>query len=39
MLSNAATDHTKDIGPKGLMGHDGSDNSTLDDRLNKYGKP
>ena len=37
-LWQASRDHTKDIGPKGLTGHDGSNGSSSKDRLNKYGK-
>lgn len=37
-MSKAATDHVKDQGPKGGIGHIGSDKSTFSQRLNRYGK-
>ena len=38
-ISKAAEDHTKDIGPKGITGHDGSDGCTMEDRLLRHGLP
>lgn len=35
-LDNAAHDHCKDIGPKGQVNHDGSDGSTVSDRIERY---
>lgn len=35
-LSRAAQDHCNDIGPKGLTDHDGSNGSTVTDRIEKY---
>jgi uncharacterized protein YkwD len=37
-LSLAADDHTKDTGPKGLIGHNGSDESTTVQRVNRRGR-
>lgn len=37
-MNKAAQDHCNDLGPKGERGHDGTDGSTLDDRLNRYGE-
>ena len=39
LMAQAAADHTLDTGTKGMTGHDGSDGSTLANRLEKYGKP
>ncbi len=36
-ISRAAQAHTKDQGPKGLMNHEGSDNSTPGERMNRFG--
>jgi len=36
-LTLAARDHTKDQGPSGRVGHDGSDGSQPQDRINRYG--
>ena len=37
-LSQAARDHASDIGPKGVVGHAGSDKSQPADRMNRHGK-
>lgn len=37
-LSRAAQLHVKDQGPKGLTGHEGSNNSTPEDRMGRYGE-
>lgn len=37
-MTKAANDHAKDIGPKGLFSHSGSDNSSMSTRLERYGK-
>jgi uncharacterized protein YkwD len=36
-LSQAATDHVKDSGPAGLVGHTGADASTLGERIDRHG--
>lgn len=36
-LTKAAQDHINDCGPKGLVQHEGSDNSSPFDRMNRYG--
>jgi uncharacterized protein YkwD len=36
-LEKAAIDHVKDTGPKGLFGHNGSDGSSMRDRVERYG--
>ncbi len=35
-LDKAANDHLKDIGPKGILSHVGSDKSTYKQRIEKY---
>jgi uncharacterized protein YkwD len=35
-LSKACEDHVKDIGPKGLLTHDGTDGKTMSDRVEDY---
>lgn len=37
-LCAAAKVHAEDQGPKGLVSHEGSDNSTPDERMNRFGK-
>lgn len=37
-LSLAADDHAKDTGPKGIVGHSGSDESTTVQRVNRRGR-
>jgi uncharacterized protein YkwD len=37
-ISSAASDHIKDHGPKGKMGHYSSNGASPFDRMNKYGK-
>jgi uncharacterized protein YkwD len=36
-LCASAKAHTEDQGPKGLVSHEGSDNSTPDERMNRFG--
>jgi len=36
-LSQAAKDHVADTGPKGTIGHTGSNGSSMSDRMNRYG--
>ncbi len=37
-LSRAAADHVRDIGPKGVLGHGGSDGSGVAERVARYGR-
>ncbi len=37
-MSKAAKDHVRDQGPRGLIGHDGTDGSGIETRLNRHGK-
>lgn len=37
-LAAACQDHCKDIGPKGITGHTGSDGSQPWDRMNRFGR-
>lgn len=37
-LNQACRDHVEDIGAKGLASHEGSDNSKMIDRIQRYGK-
>ena len=37
-MTTSARDHVRDQGPKGVVGHDGSDGSTFDDRVRRYGR-
>ncbi|MCL2042889.1 MAG: CAP domain-containing protein [Treponema sp.] len=37
-MSLAARDHTLDTGPRGMVGHTGSDRSSLTQRLERYGR-
>lgn len=36
-MFRAARDHVRDQGPRGATGHDGSDGSTMDSRIRRYG--
>jgi len=36
-LSQAARDHVEDAGPRGLLGHTGTDGSSLESRVSRYG--
>lgn len=37
-LWRAARDHARDLGASGAMGHEGSDGSTMDERMSRYGE-
>jgi len=37
-LVQAARDHAYDVGPKGEVTHRGTDDSTMSDRMERYGK-
>ncbi len=37
-ISKGCMEHVKDMGPKGLLGHTGSDGSSPGDRMNRFGK-
>ena len=37
-LAKAAKEHTEDTGSKGLLSHEGSNGSTVKDRIQKHGK-
>jgi uncharacterized protein YkwD len=37
-LAKACKEHVEDTGPKGLLSHEGSNGSTVKDRIQKYGK-
>jgi uncharacterized protein YkwD len=37
-LSAACRDHVVDTGPRGMLGHDGSDGSTTAQRIERYGR-
>ncbi len=37
-ISKACQDHIKDIGPKGMTGHEGSDGKNISERIEKYGE-
>ena len=36
-MARSARDHANDIGSSGLMGHKGSDENSLSNRIDKYG--
>lgn len=36
-LEKAAIDHVRDTGPRGILGHTGSDGSNVETRVNRYG--
>jgi uncharacterized protein YkwD len=38
-LTRSARDHVKDIGPRGMTGHAGTDQSQPADRISRYGTP
>ncbi|CAG9333030.1 unnamed protein product [Blepharisma stoltei] len=37
-MSKAAQDHCNDLGPQGIIGHDGTDGSTAESRIERYGE-
>ena len=37
-INKACQDHIKDIGPKGMTGHEGSDGKNISERIEKYGE-
>jgi cysteine-rich secretory family protein len=37
-MTTSARDHVHDQGPRGVVGHDGSDGSTFDERVRRYGR-
>ena len=37
-ISKACLDHIKDIGPKGMTAHEGSDGKNISERIEKYGE-
>jgi uncharacterized protein YkwD len=38
-LTLSARDHVRDLGPRGMTGHVGADNSQPADRISRYGTP
>ena len=37
-IARAASDHTNDIGPKGITGHDSTDGTSMSGRMERYGQ-